>query len=233
VSRTLFALIAALILVSSARAETLEKSGTFNGLKVDYKVVLPGNYDATRAYPAILAFGGGPMNMRVADGVLDRIWRAESEKRGYIVIAPAAPDGKLFYEGGLRVFPQFLDAMLAEYKVQGGKFHVAGSSNGGLSAFELAYRWPRYFWSVSGIPGMLNEPTPEHIAPLKDLCIYMLVGEFDQVGVPEMRKQVEAFWARGFKADYQVAPGQGHGLSFDAGAISHLFDQFDACRAGL
>lgn len=214
-------------------AATIEKTGTFNGLKVDYKVVLPDNYDPARAYPSVLAFGGGPQTMRVVDGALDRIWRKEAERRGYIVVAPAAPDGKLFYEGGARIFPQFLDQILHDYKVQGGKFHVAGSSNGGLSAFDVASHYPQYFWSVSGIPGMLNEPTPENIAPLKPLCIYMDVGENDPVGVPEMRKQVEAFWARGFKAEYHVEEGQGHGLTFDAAGISRLFDQFDACRAGV
>ena len=79
---------------------------------------------------------------------------------------------------------------------------------------------------------MLNEPTPENIAPLKPLCIYMDVGEFDAVGVPEMRKQVEDFWRRGYKAEFRVEPGQGHGISFDDAGIKRLFDQFDAAGKG-
>jgi poly(3-hydroxybutyrate) depolymerase len=225
-------LACALLFCAAAQAATLEKTGTFNGLKVDYKVVLPDNFDPARAYPAVLAFGGGPQNLRVVEGSLDRVWRKEAERRGYIVVAPIAPGGQLFYEGGIRIFPQFLDQILADYKIQGSKFHVAGSSNGGLSAFEIASRWPRYFLSVSGIPGMLNEPTPDKIAPLKPVCIYMDVGEFDAVGVPEMRKQVEDFWRRGFTADYHVEPNQGHGLSFDAAGITRLFDQFDASAKG-
>jgi poly(3-hydroxybutyrate) depolymerase len=227
-----YLLIAGLLLPALSSAATLDKTGTFNGIKVDYKVVLPDNYDPLRAYPAVLAFGGGPQNLRVVEGSLDRVWRKEAERRGYIVVAPIAPGGQLFYEGGIRIFPQFLDQILADYKVQGGKFHVAGSSNGGLSAFEMASRYPRYFLSVSGIPGMLNEPVPDKIAPLRPVCIYMLVGEFDAVGVPEMRKQVEDFWRRGFTAEYQVEPGQGHGLNLDAAGISRLFDQFDASAKG-
>jgi poly(3-hydroxybutyrate) depolymerase len=226
------ALIAGLLFHAAAPAATLDKTGTFNGFEVNYKVVLPDNYDPARAYPAVLAFGGGPQNMRVVENSLDRVWRKEAERRGYIVVAPAAPGGKLFYEGGLLVFPQFLDRILGDYKVQGGKFHVAGSSNGGLSAFEVAARYPRYFWSVTGIPGMLNEPTPENIAPLKALCIYMDVGEFDAAGVPEMRKQVEDFWRRGYKAEFRVEPDQGHGLSFGDAGIKRLFDQFDAAGKG-
>ncbi len=54
-----------------------------------------------KTYPAILAFGGGPQTMNTVDGVLDRNFRLEAEKRGYIVIAPAAPNDELFFENGL------------------------------------------------------------------------------------------------------------------------------------
>ena len=69
---------------------------------VHYKVVLPTGYDPAKAYPAILALGGGPQTMNTVDGILNRNYRAESEKRGYIVVAPAAPEGQLFFEDGAR-----------------------------------------------------------------------------------------------------------------------------------
>ena len=79
-----------------ASAELLEKSMTAGGANVQYKVVLPEGYDPTKAYPAILALGGGPQTMNTIDGVLQRNLRAEAEKRGYIVVAPAAPDGDFY-----------------------------------------------------------------------------------------------------------------------------------------
>ena len=42
--------------------------------------------------------GGGPQTMNTVDGVLNRNLRAEAERRGYIVVAPAAPEGELFFE---------------------------------------------------------------------------------------------------------------------------------------
>lgn len=36
--------------------------------------------------------------MNTVDNILNRDFRAEAEKRGYIVIAPAAPDDQLFFE---------------------------------------------------------------------------------------------------------------------------------------
>ena len=67
-----------------------------------------------RGSVAILAF---PEPGKV---LLERNWREQAEKRGYLVIAPAAPEGDLFFEGGARVFPEFLAKILADYKIGGG-----------------------------------------------------------------------------------------------------------------
>ena len=109
------ALSAAIVLTAAAfpppaRAEVLEKSRTVAGVTVHYKVVLPTGYDPAKAYPAILAFGGGPQTMNTVDGVLTRNFRAEAEKRGYIVIAPAAPDGELFFERRCAHLPRVPEA---------------------------------------------------------------------------------------------------------------------------
>src|SRR6058998_1924625 len=109
------ALLAVLTLASdAAQAELQDKTMKVNGTTVHYQVVLPNGYDPSRTYPGILAFGGGPQTMNTVESVLTRNLRAEAEKRGYIVIAPAAPDGELFFEGGARILPEFLKRMLAD-----------------------------------------------------------------------------------------------------------------------
>ena len=133
-------------------AELLEKAKKVGGTTVHYKVVLPNNYDPATAYPAILALGGGPQTMNTVDSVLSRNFRAEAENRGYIVVAPAAPDGLLFFEDGARIFPEFLKVMLADYKIRDNKFHIAGPSNGGIASFHVAAANPQYFLSVTAFP---------------------------------------------------------------------------------
>jgi predicted peptidase len=93
-------LATAMFLVQPLRAAVLEKSKQVDDTIVHYKVVLPNDYDPTKRYPTILAFGGGRQTMNTVDNILSRNFRAEAEKRGYIVIAPAAPDGDLFFEDG-------------------------------------------------------------------------------------------------------------------------------------
>src|SRR5215510_15324641 len=126
--------MAALVMFLSQplRAEVIEGTKTVSGTPVHYKTVLPNGYDPAKAYPAILVFGGGPQTMSTVDSTLNRNFRAEAEKRGYLVFAPAAPDGELFFEDGARIFPEFLKTILADYKIQNNKFHVAGPSNGGI-----------------------------------------------------------------------------------------------------
>jgi hypothetical protein len=93
------ALSATATLVQPLRAEVLEKSKRVNDTIVHYKIVLPNDYDPTKTYPTILAFGGGPQTMNTVDNILSRNFRAEAEKRGYIVVAPAAPDGEFVLRG--------------------------------------------------------------------------------------------------------------------------------------
>ena len=154
------AALAVVVLCASQpiHAELLEKTTQAGGKTVHYKVVLPAAYEAAKTYPGILVFGGGPQTMNTVDNTLTRTFRAEAEKRGYIVIAPAAPDGQLFFEDGARIFPDFLKTMLADYKIQGNKFHVAGPSNGGIAAFHVAAANPQYFLSVTAFPGYMWQP---------------------------------------------------------------------------
>jgi poly(3-hydroxybutyrate) depolymerase len=224
----------AMFAIQPARAELLEKSKKVTGTTVQYKVVLPNGYDPAKTYPAILAFGGGPQTMRMVDSVLDRNFRAEAEKRGYIVIAPAAPDDELFFEGGARIFPEFLKMILADYKIEDNKFHIAGPSNGGIAAFHVAAANPQYFLSVTAFPGYMWEPSPAKLQAISKMCVFMYVGENDEyMWHPEMQKEAELLRSGGTVARYTVEKGQPHRLETLAGAnAGRLFDGFEEAKKG-
>lgn len=226
-------LAAVLSLSVSAPGEVLDKAKTIGKTVVHYRVVLPSNWDSAKAYPAILAFGGGPQTMNVVEGTLTRNWREQAEKRGYLVIAPAAPDGELFFEDGARVFPEFLTRILAEYKIQDGKFHVAGMSNGGISAFHIAASYPQYFWSVTGFPGYLPDASAARVHALAKMCIHMYVGELDTGWKDDMKQQAEQFRKQGLTVHFAVEKGQEHRINTLAGpGAARLFDGFDEARHG-
>jgi poly(3-hydroxybutyrate) depolymerase len=216
------------------KAEVLSKTKNIGGTIVHYKVVLPNHYDASKAYPGVLAFGGGPQTMNTVDSILDRYFRDEAEKRGYIVVAPAAPNGQLFFEGGDRIFPEFLKEILADYKIEGNKFHIAGPSNGGITAFHVASRYPEYFLSITAFPGFLQQETPANIRAISKMCIDMFVGELDPMGWQDlMQKEASDFRAKGVTARYTVEKGQPHRLDTLAGPhASRLFDLFEQAQHG-
>ena len=222
-----------LTISSQSNAITVEKSGTFGGLALQYKVVLPANYDPSRVYPTVLAFPWGSQDMRSVDSKLESNWRAEAERRGYVIVSPAAPGGRLFFDDGAKVFPAFIEQILHDYRVQGGKLHIAGASNGGLSAFHIASLYPKYFVSVLAYPGFLPEPTVAAIDALKPLCIYMYVGERDAGWLNESAKQAEQFRRRGFHVQYVVEKDQDHGIRSLSGAgSSRLFDDLERATKG-
>jgi predicted esterase len=224
----------AMFAIQPAHAELLEKTRKVGSATVRYKVVLPNGYDAAKPYPAILAFGGGPQTMNTVDSVLSRNFRAEAEKRGYIVVAPAAPDEQLFFEDGARIFPEFLKAILADYRIQDNKFHIAGPSNGGIAAFHVAAANPQYFLSVTAFPGYLWQPSAAKLMAISKMCVFMYVGENDEyMWHPEMKKEAEMLQARGTVARYTVEKGQPHRLETLAGAnAGRLFDGFEETRKG-
>jgi len=230
----LFAAVLAMLATQTVHAELLEKTKKVGNTTVHYKVVLPSGYDPAKAYPAILAFGGGPQTMNTVDGVLNRNLRAEAEKRGYIVVAPAAPDDRLFFEDGARIFPEFLKAILADYKIQDNKFHIAGPSNGGIAALHVAALNPQYFLSVTAFPGYMWEPTAAKLQAISKMCVFLYVGENDEyMWHAEMKKEVEELRSKGTVARYTVEKGQPHRMDTLAGAnAGRLFDGFEEAKRG-
>lgn len=229
-----FSIAVATLAIQPVRGELLEKTAKVGDATVHYKVVLPNGYDPAKAYPAILAFGGGPQTMNTVDSVLNRNFRAEAEKRGYIVVAPAAPDDQLFFEEGARIFPEFLKMILADYKIQDNKFHIAGPSNGGIAAFHVAALNPDYFLSITAFPGYMWRPSAAKLDAISKMCVFMYVGEFDPYRWHgEMKAEAETLRSEGTLARYSVEKGQPHRLDTLAGAnAARLFDGFEETAKG-
>lgn len=217
---------------SNAFAEVQSKTALIGKTVVHYKVILPNGFDPAKAYPAVLAFGGGTQTMETVDRAIQRNWK-EAESRGYIVILPAAPGDLLFFQGGDKIFPEFIVLMLASYKIQGNKFHAAGYSNGGTTAFLVAASYPQYFLSITAFPGYLLRYTDASLNSMSKLCIDMYVGELDSLFRDRMRQQSEQFRELGMAVKFSVEKGQGHMLGTLSGAgAARLFNDFDESRRG-
>ena len=236
-SRVYFPVVAAIAAVmlsgQPVAAKIFDKTADIAGTKLDYKVILPNDYDAAKSYFGILAFPGGPQTMEMVMGTVMRNWREQAENLGYIAVVPAAPNGDLFFEQGDRVFPAFIDKLLKDYKIKENKFHIAGVSNGGLSAFHIASLYPQYFWSVTGLPGFLDDGSPERVQALSKLCIYMYAGGLDTGWLRNEEQQAAKFKKQGFTVEFNEEKGQGHVMrTLEGPGAARLFKQFEQARQG-
>jgi len=218
------------VAATPAHAEIIEKRGTFGGLALTYKVLLPAGFDASREYPVVLVFTGGPQLLRMAENTITSDWKPAAEARGYIIVSPGTPDGSLFFQGADRVFPAFLDQIRKDYKVKGGKLHVAGHSNGGISAFHVAARHPSYFATVTGYPGLLDGPDAALAEGLKSMCLFMHVGDMDPGWKDPMERQAKGFASRGYRIRIAVEKNQIHRLkAAELDLPRRLLDQIESC----
>jgi poly(3-hydroxybutyrate) depolymerase len=221
----------AVLLLSAGQvtvAKVLDENATIAGMSLQYKVVLPKDYDADKAYPAVLALPPGDQGMDMVQFTLIRNWAAEAQRRGYIVVIPSAPNGRPFTREGVRVFPEFLEKLLRDYKIKDNKFHIAGMSNGGLSAFHVAASYPQFFSTVTGFPGYLPDASPERVKALAGMCIHMHVGEMDTRWRDAMQQQAADFRANGLAVQFTVEQGEPHviGALNDEGAV-RLFKEME------
>ncbi len=229
-SKTLVGAAALLAVAGSAHAEIFGKSGRFGPLQVEYKVSLPPGYSPAKAYPVVLVFTGGGQALAAAQSSIETDWQAEADKRGYIVISPAAPGGDLFFEGGDQAFPAFLEMIQKDYKVAG-KIHIAGHSNGGLSAFHIAAKYPSYFSTVTGYPGLYEDIKGAPLNRLKPLCLYMHAGSLDIEWSTAMREQSDQMRADGYRIKYTLEKGQQHRLkAAEINLSNRLFDEIESCK---
>jgi dipeptidyl aminopeptidase/acylaminoacyl peptidase len=202
---------------------------TEDGTTLEYAVELPPEFSPEQKYPVLLALPPGPQTKTLVDAGLDIYWRETAWERGWVVISPVAPDGKLFFEGSEALIPELLDHVATEVQPEGGKFHLAGISNGGISVFRIATLFPMRFATLTVLPGF--PPTAEDFGRLKKLIgipVAMYVGEEDTIWVAEMIKVEKELRRLGGEVSLEIMPGQGHVIqTLDSDT---LFDFFEAQR---
>ncbi len=217
----------ATLLGCPAQAAEFQRMRLLDGTELEYALALPAGFRSNQQYPALLAFAGGRQDKDSVRNALARFWEVEAVRRGFIVVSPVAPAGKPFYESGAELIPEFLGAQLAVFRIEGGKFHVAGSSNGAVSAFTAAVRHPELFHSLTALAGFpVEEADFERLDRLRDLQIRMFVGAGDLYWKEGMEKTHDRLSALGKAAYFEIVPRNGHllpALSFENSA--RIFDR--------
>jgi hypothetical protein len=182
-----------------------------DGTWIDFAVVLPPDFDADKTYPLLLALPPGRQDDRMVTAGLTGYWEEAARQLGFIVASPTAP-GVMFFRGGERHIPAFLDEIRRSLPFTG-PVHLAGISNGGLSAFRIAGLYPPLFQSLTVLPGF--PPTGEdrkNLSNLKHMQITMFVGETDQPWRDRSEETARTLRDLGANVQLTVVAGEGHFL---------------------
>lgn len=219
-------LVATFATASTAQAADWFDLVTSDGTKIKYAVDLPPGFDPDKTYPALLALPPGGQNRRMIEWAHESYWGAEAAKRNFIVIAPIAPYRKFYFDGGEVYLPELLDYVLSSYNVENSKFHVAGISNGGLSAFRAAMTFPERIRSVTVLSGFVPKlKDTDSLKALGDIRISMFVGADDTPWLERMNDLKSRFDKISKSVFYEVVPDNGHQITDLADENAHrVFD---------
>ncbi len=200
-----------------------------DGTNLDYGVVVPPSYEEGSRFPVLLGLPPGPQTQEMVVAGISGYWGQEALNRGWIVVSPIAPNGRLFFQGSELYLLEFLDRIEAIYPPEGGKFHLAGISNGGISAFRIATLQPERFYDLLVVPGLPQSEDFERLEQLVDMPVRMFVGESDTGWLGPMQQAAQRLEELGGDVILEVIPGEGHVIQTLSGG-ERLFDILEANR---
>ena len=154
-----------------------------------------------------------------------------SDSQAPAVLSTVAPGGTLFFQGSEQYLPELLDRLEAGLVPEGGRFYLAGISNGGRSAFRIAGLEPDRFAGMVVFPGYPSVDDESRLADLADLPIRMYVGEDDTGWVESSQEAADALIELGADVELTIVPGEPHIISTLSDGVS-VFDDLEAIRAG-
>ncbi|MBI1191401.1 MAG: hypothetical protein GC200_12065 [Tepidisphaera sp.] len=186
--------------------------------------------DTSKPGPLLLALPPGDQGEQMCRAGQDKYWD-ELAKAGWTVICPAAPAGKRFDASNDDALLSLAADVAGRVHPENNAIHLAGVSNGGISAVRLAVDHPDRFASLTLLPGAADTNfKPARLKALAKLPTLLFVGEKDaDYWHAGSKAIVAAITGEGGKASLRVMPGQGHVIEFAPG---ELVAAFEAQRAG-
>jgi len=130
--------------------------------------------------PLLVLMGGGPGNASISRDT--SMWLGSGfAERGWIVAVPVSPNNRAFRgsENNAKVEQLIVELQKRDH-VERGRTLLAGISNGGMSALEIARRNPGKYKGVVAVPALATSVVDNR--PLSGFPVYLRIGGADQLG---------------------------------------------------
>ncbi len=157
----------------------------------------------------LILFGGGPGNASIAADT-SRWLGSQFAARGWVVAAPVSPDNRSFRgPRNNEKVAQLIRALQQRQEIAEGKVLLAGISNGGFSALEVARRDPESYYGVVAVPALSSSEFDNR--SLRGFPVYLRIGGEDELGWAErFDETVDAFTGAGVDLDAAILNSAGH-----------------------
>lgn len=206
-------LILSVSLLLSVSATAQERIRLADGSTLSVFIVQPAETSATPS-PLLILMGGGPGNLSISRDT--SLWLGSGfSRRGWLVAVPVSPNNRAFRgpENNALV-AQLISALQQRENVASGKTMLAGISNGGLSALEIARRDPDNYFGVVAVPAVSSSVYDNRT--LTDFPVYLRIGGDDQLGwADRFDETVSVLTEAGVDLDAAILHGAPHMFRMD------------------
>ncbi len=176
-SRSLLVLV--LICGLSSMGVAQERVTLADGSRLGVFMVEPAE-SLSQPAPLVILMGGGPGNASISRDT--SIWLGGGfAERGWMVAVPVSPNNRAFRgtDNNDKV-EQLIVELQKRADISSGKVLLAGISNGGMSALEIARRNPDNYLGVAAVPALATSVVDNR--SLSGFPVYLRIGGEDQLG---------------------------------------------------
>ncbi len=191
-------------------AQAQERIALQDGKVLNVFMVEP-SAESAGPHPLVILMGGGPGNASISQDT-SRWLGSGFAARGWMVAVPISPNNRSF-RGSVNndLIVDLIVELQKRDTIANGKVLLAGVSNGGMSALEIARRDPQNYLGVAAVPAISSADTDNEA--LQGFPVYLRIGGADQLD-----------WADRF--DETVASLSDAGVVLNAGVLDgapHMF----------
>jgi len=203
---------------SSVFAQDAERIVLADGSSLDVFIVKPG-VEHEAPHPLVVLMGGGPGNASISRDTSQWLGSGFAQ-RGWYVVVPVSPNNRSFRGSANNDKIQQLISVLVERDaVAKGKTLLAGVSNGGMSALEIARRNPQSYMGVAAVPALSDQDTDNSV--LQGFPVYLRIGSEDQLDwAARFDETVTSLAAAGVDLDAEILDGAPHMFRMDWSSLS-------------
>lgn len=128
--------------------------------------------------PLVILMPGGSGEEALARDL--QYWLGEElQQRGWAVAIPVSPNQRSFRGANNALVPLLIDSLQKDSRIADGKALLAGISNGGMSALEIATATPERYRGIVAVPALV--PRGLAVERLKGMPIYLRIGDQDEM----------------------------------------------------